>query len=96
MLNLDGEIMTITQVAAKPFSEEDNTVVVRVLGVCGSHKLIMFWNDAVSTSEVLNAFEVGQQVMINKGKPCDADGNVLVNYQLRTYSALSDRSGAKR
>ena len=96
MLDLNGEIATVTELVAKPFSEEDNTVVVRLLARCGNHKLMFFWSKNVSAQDVLDTFKVGQEVLIDKGKPCDDDGNILPEYSIRVVDTLSDRSGANK
>lgn len=96
MLDLNGELVTVTELVAKPFSEEDNTIVIRLLGKCGKHKLMFFWNEHVSAQDVLKTFKVGQEVLIDKGKPCDDDGNILPEYSIRVVDTLSDRSGANK
>lgn len=96
MYNLNGQFATITEVRTKTFSEDDGSTVVRVKAVAGGHKLQLFWDSTVTVNDILKHFKVGRDVLIDKGKPCDEDGNILPHYQWRVVKTLSDVSGANK
>lgn len=96
MYNLNGEFAKITEVRTKTFSEEDNSAVVRVMARVGKYKLLLLWDSTVSVKDILKHFKEGKEVLIDKGKPCDEDGNILPHYHWRVVKTLSDVSGANK
>ncbi len=96
MYNLNGEFARITEVRTKTFSEEDGSAVVRVMARVGKYKLLLIWDSSVTVKDILKHFKVGQDVLIDKGKPCDENGNILPQYQWRVVKTLSDVSGANK